>query len=305
MKRLKGMLFGMAGILLLGTAGCNNGGASKTTADATVDIAADTATDTTADTTTDTTVISVGTAENASSSAENSEALPEEQLSTPEDYFKAYDNLFNSKEPNLTPTEGEFLAENEEGEIIQKSDGLFYGFEEDYFEGCSVWCAVSSCDESARASSFLLPQGDNTYEADHLNDGNRNTAWVEGAEGYGVGENFTITKKYEVIEDFADWDCIFFTNLCIVNGMAKNENAFNQNSRVKTFKMYFNDEYLGDIELLDTMKPQYVSLEGLHLSAKNGEESEFRFEIADVYLGDKYDDTVVTGVEIQFYTQNH
>ena len=53
------------------------------------------------------------------------------------------------------------------------------------------------------------------------------------------------------------------------------------------------------------MKPQYFSLEGLNLSAANNENSVFTFEIVDVYKGDVYEDTVITGIEIEFSTPNH
>ena len=60
-----------------------------------------------------------------------------------------------------------------------------------------------------------------------------------------------------------------------------------------------------DLLLKDTMKPQYFDLTGLNLEAASGEEVHFRFLIADVWPGDKYADTALTGIEIEFLTPNH
>ncbi len=168
-----------------------------------------------------------------------------------------------------------------------------------------MWCAVNAFEENATATSFLAPQGNNSYEPKNLISHDRGNAWAEGVEGDGIGETLSITKGYETAADYGEWDCVFFTDLCIVNGMAKDEQAWKENGRVKQLKMYFNDEYICDLELLDTSKPQYISLSGLRLSAKTAEDSVFKFEIADVYKGDLYEDTAITGIEIKFFTQNH
>lgn len=255
------------------------------------------------DTTEDDITIEVDiTTEEDSTTEENEQAQIE---SGAEMIYAKYDELYNSEELNLTPKVGEFLTKNENHEIVENADGKLYGYAEDYWEGCSQWCAVNNYEGNAVASSFLSPQGSNTYEADNIISHNRENAWVEGVEGDGVGEYISISKRYERGGNYGEWDCFFFPDLCIVNGMAKNEQAWKANNRVKKLKMYFNDEYICDLELLDTMKPQYISLSGLHLSANNGENSVFKFEIADVYKGDKYDDTVITGIEIELGTWAH
>ena len=60
-----------------------------------------------------------------------------------------------------------------------------------------------------------------------------------------------------------------------------------------------------DIELEDTYSPQTISLEEYNIHADSGEEVSFKFEIKDIYKGDKYDDTAITGIIIDFYTPNH
>lgn len=220
--------------------------------------------------------------------------------------FELYDAQLNEAPLNLTPVIGEFFDSLYEDTMpIEKPEGQLYGFEDDLTAGCSVWCAIVDYNEKVSASSALEAQGECSYEAGNILDRDRKDAWVEGADGNGIGENVTITKSYDIGTDSEGYDCIFFTDLCIVNGYARDEETFKNNGRVKTLKMYFNDEYVCDLELEDTMKPQYISLSGLHLSAQNKEESTFRFEIADVYPGDKYEDTAITGIEIRMFTKNH
>jgi hypothetical protein len=96
-----------------------------------------------------------------------------------------------------------------------------------------------------------------------------------------------------------------YRNLCIVNGYADNEEKWISNSRVQELEMYFNDKYICKLKLIDTIKPQYIDISGLKLSAESGEEIRFRFVITDVYEGEKYTDTAITGIEMQFWTPNH
>lgn len=219
-----------------------------------------------------------------------------------------YAEKCNALPVDLSAKIGEFYSFNgEDADPVEDPEGEYYGFVSDLTAGCSVWCAVEDSSVKAKATSTLDPIKEFTYEAKNIINGELKNGWVEGVDSYGIGESVTIKKSYKVTngEAYGDNDCIFFTNLCIVNGLAKTEKAWKENSRVKILKMYFNDEYVCDLELLDTRKPQYISLSGLYLGAKDGEKSSFRFEIADVYKGDKYEDTAITGIEIEFDTPNH
>lgn len=253
-------------------------------------------------------------------SAETLEETSEEGMSEAEreakEKYEYWDAHCNFNPLDLTPMEGDYMAFNPEAEdafpYMVSPDGEAYGFYEDLTDGCSVWCVIDTETYVNRisATSTLEPQGDNTYDAANLADGWRGDAWVEGAEGNGIGESVTIVRKYSHggdVTDFEDYgyDSFFFPNLCIVNGMTKNETAFRNNGRVKSLKLYFNEEYIATLELEDSMRPQFISLSGLHLSARDGEESTFRFEIAEVYPGDKYEDTAITGIEIEVFTENH
>ena len=69
--------------------------------------------------------------------------------------------------------------------------------------------------------------------------------------------------------------------------------------------MYMNGEFITTLPLLDIMEPQYFDLTPYHLHADSGADTVFRFEICQVYPGDKYEDTAITGIEFQFMTPNH
>jgi hypothetical protein len=71
------------------------------------------------------------------------------------------------------------------------------------------------------------------YSIDNLSDNNPNTAWVEGKEDYGIGE-------------FIEFDYMN-TELWIYNGYQKSKKSFLANSRVKTFKIYFDGKYVADL----------------------------------------------------------
>lgn len=185
---------------------------------------------------------------------------------------------------------------------IFHDEGTHYGFTTDFWEGCSVWCAVQDYRISAKASSTLAPQGQFSYEASHIYNSDRSNAWIEGVEGYGIGEYIEITRSYQVADEGFGVD---FEELCIVNGYAQTPEKWAANSRVEDLKFYFNGKYIDTLHLKDTIRPQYFDLTKYNLHAASAADSVFRFEIASVYPGEKYADTAITGIEMSFMTPNH
>ena len=124
---------------------------------------------------------------------------------------------------------------------------------------------------------------------------------AEGVEGPGIGEFFEVTQL-----DHGGWVPIFsYNEMCIVNGYAKNETVWQENNRVKSMKLYFENEYMGTITLEDTMQPQYIDLSPVNITVGNGCEARFRLEITEVYPGTKYDDTCVSGVIVEYEGRSH
>ncbi len=148
----------------------------------------------------------------------------------------------------------------------------------------------------ATASSYLDPIGKNGYHPANATDMSRTWAWAEGVEGTGIGETIELRQMYMG----PGADRLTFTRFCIVNGYAKNKDIWEKNTRVKELKVYYGETYVGTILLKDCMEPQYIDVSALNMSVGNGREAVFRFEIADVYPGTKYEDTCLTGILIDF-----
>lgn len=168
--------------------------------------------------------------------------------------------------------------------------------QEDYWDilggGCSWYCGGGA--KEITASSTLKQQGATSYEPKHAEDLSYKTAWVEGAAGYGIGEYLLYKFTPEAPR---------ITDIKVVNGYVKNKRAYTENSRVKKLKVYLNDQPYAVFNLADTPSVQTFTVAPIG----NGNRADFdklltqpgwtlKFEIADVYKGTKYDDTVITEI---------
>lgn len=196
--------------------------------------------------------------------------------------------------------------EGNDGAVVFSSDplGEHYGFPDAYSTGCSVWCAVQSQEVTAWGSSWLPQQGTIEYLPANVTDGSRSTVWSEGVPGYGIGEFVELGYRYN--EPSQEYPQQFdFETICIVNGYAQNAKKWAANSRVKAMDVYVNENRLFRFNLQDTIEPQYFDISDYGLRAWAGEQTIFRFVITDVYPGDLYDDTCITGIELEFWPPNH
>jgi hypothetical protein len=148
---------------------------------------------------------------------------------------------------------------------------------------CSWYCAGGPY--RITASSSLKSAGKTDYIPANIHDFSYKTVWAEGVKGYGIGE---------YIEYHFQPGNTQITEIRIANGHVKSDKAWFENSRVKTIKMYFNGEYYLTLELNDTKALQSFKLDK-PLGITEGEKDwVLKFEIADVYQGDKYDDVVIS-----------
>lgn len=69
--------------------------------------------------------------------------------------------------------------------------------------------------------------------------------------------------------------------------------------------MYYNDKFITDIFLQDVMNPQFFDISNLNLTFENKQTNNFKFEISSVYKGTKYNDTAITGINIDFDVPCH
>jgi len=158
--------------------------------------------------------------------------------------------------------------------------------------GCSWYCGAGGY--KVTTSSELSSQGNNSYNSENLKDFSFKTAWVEGVDGYGIGEY--IEYSFEPTHPR-------LTKIFLVNGYVKSKKAWKNNSRVKKIKMYLNDIPYAIINLKNIYSEQYFEVDPIgHSDRKDVEKLKqqdkiiLKFEILEVYKGEKYDDTAITEI---------
>lgn len=149
--------------------------------------------------------------------------------------------------------------------------------------GCSWYCGGGP--DSVFASSTLPPNKNLDYKAVNVHDFSLRTAWVEGVEGYGIGESITFrfAKQSPPV-----------TTVEIYNGYMKSDKVWQDNSRVKQLKLYVNDKPYALLNLQDIKSKQIFAIDTLQ-----GIDNDLflKFEIIEVYEGDKYDDVAISEIE--------
>ncbi|TSE06112.1 NADase-type glycan-binding domain-containing protein [Aquimarina algiphila] len=188
------------------------------------------------------------------------------------------------KEEDLT------AAEKVELEMVDETMASYWDIEG---QGCSWYCGGGPTTETA--SSTLPSQGTVDYNVDNIHDLNYKNVWVEGVAGYGVGE---------YIEYGFNQSSPRITEIIVVNGHVKSEKAWRNNSRVKKLKMYIKGEPYAILNLTDQRAAQHFKVDTIgfldrnidYIAAKKLPQWKMRFEILEVYPGDKYEDTVISEI---------
>lgn len=175
------------------------------------------------------------------------------------------------------------LTEKENQELLQLLEKYSEAQESvwDVIEGgCSWYCGGGPY--KVVASSEL----DKNYKAAYAHDLSFKFAWIEGAKGQGVGE---------YIEYYFKNDSPRLNKIDIFNGYLKSEEAWKNNSRVKKIKMYINGAPYAMLNLKDTKALQSFNMP---LLGKRSDKKDLilKFEIIEVYAGDKFADTALTEI---------
>ncbi len=200
---------------------------------------------------------------------------------SPERYeaFADFDSLLNAQAP-LSPS-GVALLEQlyvEVGETLESPCDLVGG-------GCSWYCGGGP--DTVWASSSLGASKDRNYAATNAHDLNVCTAWCEGVEGPGMGE--------QLVYRFAP-DSPRLHTILVVNGAAHDTVLWQRNNRVRTLAVAENGIPLFTLSLADTMDIQRFRLPGLLGKREDGQPMELTFAILSVYQGNRPDDTVITEI---------
>lgn len=219
---------------------------------------------------------------------------------------------------------GENAGSEEKGRFCSfeyADDAPDYGFPEWHLP-CGEFCPMIEgpwSDGITASSELASPDGRYAPENLHSNYG-RDHAWAEGVEGSGIGESICITSccSYQSYQSLWDWCSGYvgfsegdiepdicdgymrYTEICVVNGYAKNQTLWEENGRVKRLLMYVENKPYAYLELEDTIYPQYFILPVDAIKAADGVDVHFQFVIEDVYPGTKYEDTCLTGLVVEF-----
>lgn len=152
--------------------------------------------------------------------------------------------------------------------------------------GCSWYCGAPT--PKISATSILDSNKLTNYEPNNLHDFDLQTAWVENKKGYGIGE--IISLEFDMDTGLK------ITEIIIFNGYSKNLKSWNDNSRVKAFKLKINNEIIGRLNLVDTYEEQIFKI-GTH-SPNSNNKLKIDLEILEVFKGEKYEDVAIS--EINF-----
>ena len=197
--------------------------------------------------------------------------------------FEKNNKIFNEITKRASQTDFNY------DELTKEEQSIFDETKESYWDvigaGCSWYCAGGP--KSVTASSQLKSQGSVNYKAGNAHDLNYRTAWVEGVEGYGIGEYLTYTFEGGSPR---------ITTIIVVNGYVKSKKAFKENSRVKKLKVYKDGKPIAILDLKDIMGEQRFNIGTLGDHTSGSPDWKLKFEIMEVYKGDKYDDTALSEI---------
>lgn len=150
--------------------------------------------------------------------------------------------------------------------------------------GCSWYCGGGNY--AIKSSSALASTKNIKYDAESANDLSYETAWVEGKSDEGIGE---------FLEYFFKNESPRITKIIISNGYMKSDTAWKNNNRVKKLKFSVNGKPFGILNLEDSKSDQTFDL-GTFGHNKNGTDLVLKFEILEVYKGEKFNDTAITEI---------
>jgi hypothetical protein len=155
----------------------------------------------------------------------------------------------------------------------------------------------------AYSTSELKSQGQVNYFIKNISDYNLNTAWIEGKPDYGIGEQFGFTFNFPENTEYGG-AYQFYGIVNLFNGYCKSLETWQQNSRVKNLKVYYNRIPICIVDLIDTWHFQYFDI-GKFFKYKRDKKfmnapfeirqgDKLTFEIIDVYPGNKYKDVAIS-----------
>jgi len=135
-----------------------------------------------------------------------------------------------------------------------------------------------------RASASSVLEGNHTrYGAMNIVDKNYDTAWAEGAAGYGIGEWIQVERN----------DHVDISKITITNGYHKSQETYDNNGRLKRFRLDFSQgQYLYNEVDENKTNSRYITITFSRPISANS----IKLTILDVFEGSKYEDTCITEI---------
>jgi hypothetical protein len=137
---------------------------------------------------------------------------------------------------------------------------------------------------TAKASSWLKESDGTEHPPSAVKDQDRSTAWVEGAEGDGIGEHLTLVlaKPSNV------------RRMGIVNGFMKSQELYFANNRVRQWAVSVNGGTPFSVEVPD--EPLEVEYFWIDLPKSSKLVKTIKLEITSIWPGNTYRDTALSEV---------
>lgn len=122
------------------------------------------------------------------------------------------------------------------------------------------------------------------YNPERAFDFNRETAWVEGVSGDGIGEWIAVQSEHEQP----------LSGIEILNGFAKSRQTYFNNNRVKKILIEFSDGTSINAELEDGSDMELQVIEfGREIITGS-----LKLTVLDIYPGEKYKDTCISEIRV-------
>lgn len=149
--------------------------------------------------------------------------------------------------------------------------------------GCSWYCGGGP--DTVLASSTRPSQGPHAFAAVNAHDLNLCTAWSEGVDGPGIGEQLIYRFHPESPR---------LHSIMVANGLVLNDTIWHANNRVKRLRVAENGVPVFDLDLADERGEQQFKLPRLMGKRADGEPMELTFTILAIYPGERTHDTVIS-----------
>jgi hypothetical protein len=133
---------------------------------------------------------------------------------------------------------------------------------------------------AATASSTLISQETNNYDASNVLNDDKNTSWVEGADGSGIGE------WVEIASDSLQK----ISGIALQSGYFKSSDLYKKNNRPKHIRIEFSDGTSLEKTLVDKQEKQVIHFD------REISTTFVRITILDIFKGTHYDDTCMGNI---------